>query len=59
MHRSTAVWGPNFAFSTHKELLTHTVPWCKGGLYIYIFFFLFLFYLFIFCLGGDLGVGGG
>ena len=21
-----------FAFSTRKSLLTHTVPWCKGGI---------------------------
>ena len=31
VHRSTPVWGPIFAFSTRKSLLTHSVPWCKGG----------------------------
>ena len=24
--------GKIFAFSTRKSLLTHTVPWCKGGI---------------------------
>ena len=24
--------GQFFAFSTRKSLLTHTVPWCKGGI---------------------------
>ena len=32
VHRSTPVWGPIFAFPTRKSILTHTVPWCKGGI---------------------------